>query len=71
MEYKSKKEVKADNKNKYPSTDDFWYDFIENDYIKPEQFLKDQIDIDKVNEAIKLIREFKNTINNKDLIIYH
>lgn len=34
------------------------YDLFDGGYIKPEELLKNQKDIDKVNEAVETIREF-------------
>lgn len=40
------------------STDDFWYDLAIGGYIKPEDILENQNDIDRVKQAISVIEEF-------------
>lgn len=49
-------------------TDDFWYDVFDGGYIKPEDFLEDQEDIDKVREAIKVLYEFEKGLYDNELI---
>jgi hypothetical protein len=49
-------------------TDDFYYDLFEGGYIKPEKLLKNKEDIDKVNNAIKIIEDFKDSA--EDIIEY-
>lgn len=41
------------------STDDFWYDLTYGGYLKPEEILEDQADVERVREAIATIREFE------------
>jgi len=36
----------------------FWYSLSDGGYLKPEEVLADQEDIDKVNEAVKTLMEF-------------
>ena len=40
---------------------DFWYDLTDGGYIKPEQVLENQSDIEKVLEAIEIIRDFEQS----------
>ena len=43
------------------STDDFWYDLIKGGYLKPEEILEEQSDIDKVRYAIKVLEDFEDS----------
>lgn len=43
------------------STDDFYYDLFEGGYLKPEELLMWQGDIDKVKDAIEIIKKFKRS----------
>ena len=40
-------------------TSDFWYDLIDGGYIKPKDLLEDEEEIKRVEEAIKVLEEFK------------
>ncbi len=40
--------------------DDFWYDLFEGGYIKPEDILQDQKDVENVKLAIKTLASFKD-----------
>jgi len=51
-------------------TDDFFYDLFDGGYIKPEKLLKNQEDIEKVKEAIKVISDFKDSAEDNDIIQY-
>ena len=51
-------------------TDDFFYDLFDGGYIKPEKLLKNQEDIEKVKEAIKVIIDFKDSAEDNDIIQY-
>lgn len=39
-------------------SDDPHYDLFDGGYIKPEEMLENQADIDKVNEAVETIKQF-------------
>jgi len=43
------------------STGEFWYDLTDGGYIKPEEILVDEKDIESVKQAIKVIREFESS----------
>lgn len=43
-------------------TSDFWYDLVDGGYFNPEEFLDGQKDIDKVNEAIKVLEEYNELV---------
>lgn len=51
-------------------TDDFFYDLFNGGYIKPEKLLKNQEDIDKVKNAIEIIKDFKDSAEDKDILEY-
>lgn len=44
------------------TTGDFWYDLFDGGYIKPEELLENSSDITKVNNAIKVLKEFRDTL---------
>lgn len=48
-------------------TDDFYYDLFMGGYIKPEKFL-DSISAKKVEEAIKVINEYQQLLEDNELI---
>ena len=43
------------------STGEFWYDLTDGGYIKPEEMLVDEKDIEAVKQAIKVIKEFESS----------
>lgn len=43
------------------SSDDFWYDLTDGGYLNPAEILEDQDDIDRVNDAIDVLLEFRNS----------
>ena len=45
-------------------TDDFWYDLFDGGYIKPEKLLEDQVDIDSVEEAINILEDFRESLDD-------
>lgn len=49
------------------ATSDFWYDFFEGGYIKPENYLIEE-DAKKVEEARKLLIGFREIIEANELI---
>jgi len=51
-------------------TNDFWYDLLDNNYIKPEDILKSTKDIELINNAIRTLLHFKNTMEESEVIIY-
>lgn len=40
------------------STSDFWYDLTDGGYLDPAKILVDKEDIEKVNQAIAVLKEF-------------
>ena len=43
------------------STGEFWYDLADGGYLKPEEILVDEKDVQAVKQAIKIIREFESS----------
>ncbi len=43
-------------------TDDFWHDLFEGGYIIPEVVLEDDDDIEAVNNAIEVLRDFRESL---------
>lgn len=43
------------------SSDDFWYDLTDGGYLNPEEILENKEDVDRVNEAIKVLQEFRDS----------
>lgn len=50
------------------TTGDFWYDFFEGGYIKPDELLEDQAEIDKVTAARETIEAFRASLEKADAI---
>ncbi len=43
------------------STDDFWYDLTDGGYLRPKEICEHQEDALKVNAAIAIIEDFKQS----------
>ena len=43
------------------STDDFFYDLFDGGYIKPKDICEDREDVKKIEEAIAVIDDFKES----------
>jgi len=56
-------------KNAKVETSDFYYDLFEGGYISPKKLLVDKEDTDRVNEAIRVIEEFKDALEDNDIIV--
>jgi hypothetical protein len=52
------------------TTADFWYDLFEGGYIKPEKVLESKDDAKRVQEAIKVLKEFQKAGEEQDMIEY-
>ena len=50
------------------TTGDFWYDFFEGGYIKPDELLEDQAEIDKVTAARETIEAFRASLEKAGAI---
>lgn len=51
-------------------TSDFWYDITDGGYINPCDLLENDDDVKRVEEAIKILLEFKNSAENNNIIEY-
>lgn len=51
-------------------TDDFWYDLTDGGYIRPEELLKNEEDINKIKDALKIIMDWKSEMEEKEIIQY-
>ena len=49
-------------------SDDLFYDLFDGGYIKPEELLVDKDDIQKVQSAINLVREFLDGAIEADVV---
>lgn len=47
------------------STSDFWYDLMDGGYLKPEEILEDEKDVKAVNDAIKVLMNFKESCGDQ------
>lgn len=44
------------------TTGDFWYDLFDGGYIVPEDLLESSDDIDIVNNAIEVLKDFRESL---------
>jgi len=51
-------------------TNDFFYDLFDGGYIKPEDLLKDENDVETIKNAIKIIKEFRDLAEENDVLDY-
>ena len=51
-------------------TDDFWYDLFEGGYIDPRKVLADESQIEAVENAIKVLQDFRIDLENSELLDY-
>ena len=49
-------------------SNDFWYDLTDGGYIKPEELLDDEEQIKELKEAIELIQNFGNALEEAGLL---
>lgn len=62
MKFKFKKDAEV-----IETTDDFMYMLFDGGYINPEEYLEDEEQIKKLNNAISLIKDFRNDFENAGL----
>jgi hypothetical protein len=43
------------------TTSDFWYDLTDGGYLKPDEILENKEDINRVIDAIAIIRDFEQS----------
>lgn len=66
---KNKKKYKITEPNE--TTDGFWYDISDGGYIRPKDMLVDQERVEKLTEAIELLRSWEQElIDDEALIVY-
>lgn len=41
-------------------TNDFWYDLVDGGYLKPEEILEEDDDINAVMNAVKVLKAFRS-----------
>lgn len=51
-------------------TSDFWYDLTDGGYIKPSELLDDADEAKKVEDAIKIVEEFKRSAEENNILEY-
>jgi len=61
MEFKENVELIVHN--------DFWYDITIGGYIKPRELLKNEEDIKRVEDAIKVLEEFNKSAEESGIVI--
>ena len=44
------------------SSGDFWYDLTDGGYLRPEEICENQEDAKKVIEAVKIVKEFQESL---------
>jgi len=44
------------------TVEDFWYDLFEGGYIKPQEILENKEDVDRVVEAINVLKDFESSV---------
>lgn len=59
-EWKLKENITLDDICNINDDDGFWYDITDGGYIDPEDILADKKQIEKLKEAIKLVRSFES-----------
>lgn len=59
-EWKLKEGITLDDICNINDDDGFWYDITDGGYIEPEDILADKEQIEKLKEAIKLVRSFES-----------
>jgi len=50
------------------TTSDFWYDITDGGYIKPEKLLENPDEAEMVNNAINVLKQFRNEAENNNVI---
>lgn len=57
-------------KEKFESvaTNDFWYDLTDGGYITPKNFLAQTQQIKEVNNAIKLLMDFRDALEREEML---
>lgn len=51
-------------------TSDFWYDLTDGGYIRPQDILCEPKQITRVNEALKVLLDFKRSLEQAGMVEY-
>lgn len=51
-------------------TSDFWYDITDGGYINPSELLEDEEEIAEVEKAIEVLRKFKRSAEENEILEY-
>jgi len=60
--------MKTISRDEPKATSNFWYDLFDGGYINPEDFLKKEKDIIKVKEAMLILKKYKNTLFDNEVV---
>ena len=63
MDWKIKNDVEMQG-----SSNGFWYDLVDGGYVKPEEVLDDLEQLNKLEDAIKLVHSFERMLDENNLI---
>jgi hypothetical protein len=47
------------------TTSDFWYDLTDGGYLKPEEILENEEDVEKVKNAIDVLMDFQSSCEDQ------
>lgn len=51
-------------------TSDFWYDITDGGYIVPSELLEDETEIEEVEKAIEVLRNFRQSAEENEILEY-
>lgn len=51
-------------------TSDFWYDLTDGGYITPSELLEDEEEIAEVEHAVEVLRKFKRSAEENEILEY-
>lgn len=51
-------------------TSDFWYDLTDGGYIVPSELLEDEEEIKEVEKAVEVLRKFKRSAEENEILEY-
>ena len=51
------------------SADGFWYDITDGGYIEPDLLLDNKWQIAKVKEAVEILKDFEQAMDDNDLLV--
>ena len=50
------------------ATSDFWYALFDGGYVKPEMFIEDQEEVERLENARQLLMEYKRELMDSELV---